>query len=376
MTQTPQPAPGLKIGSLRGVPVFIGRSWVLIAVVIVFTFGPQVRRALPDLGTTAYVVAFAYVVGLLISVLVHEAAHALAGQWRGFEVHQIVADLWGGHTSFTKEGRTAGSSAIVAAVGPLSNALLALIGFGVLQLDLADVARLLVVAFTWANGLVAAFNLLPGFPLDGGHLVEAGVWAATGNRNKGTVVAGWCGRLVTLAVIAVLIVWPMVQGRPLSLIGTIWIALIASFMWFGASAAINRGNVSSQLGSVALRDILRPLSAAPYDISVEHLPPYDTVLMAPNGEPEGFVPAGSAMMVPLDQRAATPASALMLKPSGPWVVRLEHDEDAEHDLSKLVDNAARHGEVAERTVVLAPDGRPVGWIERDELIAAVRSAVR
>ena len=117
MTQTPQPAPGLKIGSLRGVPVFIGRSWVLIAVVIVFTFGPQVQRALPELGTTAYVVAFAYVVGLLISVLVHEAAHALAGQWRGFEVHQIVADLWGGHTSFTREDSSPASSAIVA-VGP------------------------------------------------------------------------------------------------------------------------------------------------------------------------------------------------------------------------------------------------------------------
>lgn len=375
MSRSPAP-PGLRVGSLRGVPIFIGRSWLLIAVVIVATFGPQVRNAIPSLGSAAYVVAFAYVIGLLVSVLVHEAAHALAGQWRGFEVHQIVADLWGGHTSFTREGTTPGSSAIVAVVGPASNALLALAGYAALQLDLPDVARLLLAAFTWANGLVAAFNLLPGFPLDGGHLVEAAVWAATGSKDKGTVVAGWCGRIVTLAVVAILVVWPLLKGQPLSMVSTVWVVLIASFVWFGASAAVRRGTVSRQLGVVPLSQILRPLAAAPAQISVADLPATETLLVDSNGAPLGMVPAGSAMVVPIDKRAGTPATALMLVPSGPWVVQLEHEQDADHDLSTLVSNASQHGQVAERTVVLARDGRPVGWIAREDLIAAVQSALQ
>ncbi|MBD2760342.1 site-2 protease family protein [Yimella sp. cx-573] len=376
MARTPVQAPGLRIGSLRGVPIFIGRSWLLIAFVIVVTFGPQVRKALPDLGGVAYVVAFAYVVGLLISVLVHEAAHALAGQWRGFEVHQIVADLWGGHTSFTREGTTARSSAIVAVVGPLSNAVLAVIGYAALQLDLPDVARLLIAAFTWANALVAAFNLLPGFPLDGGHLVEAAVWGATGNRTKGTVIAGWCGRVVTLAIVAVLLVWPLINGKTLSLVTTLWVVLIASFMWFGASAAIARGKVTGQLGTVPLGDILRPLAAAPVGASVAELPPHDTVLMGDDGHPEGFVVAGSAMAVPMQNRTSTPASALLIRPSGPWVVQLEGDGNSGGDLNALVTNAAQHGQVAERTVVLQRDGQPLGWIARDDLIRAVHSALQ
>lgn len=375
MNRNSATTPGLRIGSLRGVPVFIGNSWALIAIVIVATFGPQVKNALPELGGLAYLVAFAYVIGLLISVLVHEAAHTLAGQWRGFEVHQIVADLWGGHTSFTREDSSPASSAIVAVVGPLSNALLALAGWGALHFELPDVANLLVVAFTWANALVAAFNLLPGFPLDGGHLVEAGVWAATGNRNKGTVAAGWCGRLVTVAVVGVLLVWPMVQGRPLSLVGTVWIALIAAFMWFGASSAVQRGKVNNQLGTVALHDILRPLAVASTEVTVANLPPNDTLLIGPDRQAAGFVPAGSAMAVPIERRTSTPASALMIVPAGPWLVQVADAGAAGPDLGALVGHASRHGEVAERTVVLGQDGRALGWIARDDLISAVSKAL-
>lgn len=368
-------APGLRIGSLRGVPVFIGSSWLLITIVIVATFGPQVQRALPELGGLAYLVAVAYVVGLLISVLVHEGAHTLAGQWRGFEVHQIVADLWGGHTSFSREDSSPASSAIVAVVGPLSNALLAVAGWGALQFGLPDVVHLLVVAFTWANALVAAFNLLPGFPLDGGHLVEAAVWGATGNRDKGTVAAGWCGRLVTVAVVGVLIVWPVVNGRPLSLVSTVWVALIASFMWFGASSAVQRGRVNGQLGAVALHDILRPLAVASTEVSVANLPPTDTLLITPDQRAAGFVPAGSAMAVPIERRPSTPAQALMIVPAGAWLVQVESEDRAGHDLGALVEHASRHGEVAERTVVVTADGRPLGWIARDDLINAVSRAL-
>lgn len=100
------PTPGLKIATLRGVPVYIGRTWPLIASVIVALFGPQVHRLHPEWGLGGYLLALAYAVLLLVSVLFHEAAHALAGQACGYRVNRIVADLWGGHTTYdTDEDR-------------------------------------------------------------------------------------------------------------------------------------------------------------------------------------------------------------------------------------------------------------------------------
>ena len=74
----PEPTPGLKIASLRGVPVYIGRTWPIIAVIIVAIFGPQVASLHPEWGFGAYVVGIGYALLLLLSVLVHEAAHALS----------------------------------------------------------------------------------------------------------------------------------------------------------------------------------------------------------------------------------------------------------------------------------------------------------
>ena len=82
-----------------------------------------------------------------------------------------------------------------------------------------------------------------------------------------------------------------------------------------------------------------------------------------------------AMAVPIERRASTPAHALMIVPTGPWLVQVENENTAGHDLGALVEHASRHGGVAERTVVLTADGRPLGWIARDDLINAVSRAL-
>ncbi len=362
-------SPGWRLGSLRGVPVYIGRSWLFIALVIVVTFGPQVADSIPDLGAAAYVVAALYVVGLLISVLVHEAAHALVGQTRGYAVEQIVADLWGGHTSFSKEHSAAGSSALVAAVGPLSNAALAVGGLGLLQADLPDVAALLVGSFTWANAFVAVFNLLPGLPLDGGYLLEALVWKITGNRAKGTVVAGWTGRVVTVLVLVALIVVPFVNGVRPSLVTVAWAALIGSFLWFGAGSAIMHGKVTQQLATVSLRDVLQPIATLDVSSPVSSLSGLAT-LVTKDGRPYGLVSAGAAMQVPLELRPTTTVEALVERPDGPWIVTL----DDHGDLNQIVAGASANG-LAERTIVLNPQGALLGWLQRDDLIRAVDHAL-
>ena len=236
--------PGIPLGRLAGVPVFLAPSWFAIALVVVLIFGPQVQASLGGGALEGYLVAAAYSVLLLVSVLVHEFAHALTARALGLAVEQVVANLWGGHTQFTDEAPTPGRSALVAVVGPLSNGALAGLGALALSTDPAHgVARLLLGAFVFTNAFVAAFNLAPGLPLDGGRVVESLVWAVTGRRWAGTLAAGWCGRVVAVLVLAWAVLLPLSQGRPPTTFTLVWGAMIALLLWQGATSAVALGRL-------------------------------------------------------------------------------------------------------------------------------------
>ena len=100
--------PGVRVGSIAGVPVYIGRGWALIALVLVALIGPSTAAQRPDLGLLAYGVGVLYALLLLVAILVHEAAHAIAARSFGLPVLRIVADLWGGHTAFESGRSTPG----------------------------------------------------------------------------------------------------------------------------------------------------------------------------------------------------------------------------------------------------------------------------
>lgn len=304
------PSPGLKIATLRGVPIYIGRTWPLIALVIVALFGPQVADLHPEWGFGAYLLAAAYAVTLLFSVLVHEAAHALTAQACGYAVSRIVADLMGGHTAYDSGDATPGRSALVAAVGPLSNAVLAVAGwFALDQLPGDGAAHLLVAAFTWSNGFVAAFNLLPGLPLDGGFLVDALVWKVTGIRAKGLKAAGWCGRAVAVGIVAWAVL-PFLSGHGGGW-DLVWRLFIASFLWRGASAAVTVGTNQEFLGGIPASAVVTHVLTAPADTPVADLPESAAPLVLTDaGRAVAVVPPGTHVRVPIEQRAHVPASAL------------------------------------------------------------------
>lgn len=304
--------PGLKIGSLRGVPVYIGRSWPIIAIILMVTFGPSVANNYPEWGVLAYAVAAAYVGLLLFSVLFHEAAHAVTGQLCGYRVNRIVADLLGGHTAYDTEDATPGKSAIVAAVGPLSNAVLALIGFGLLQLTAPEGAwHLLAGAFTWTNAFGAVFNALPGLPLDGGFLIDALVWKATGNRASGMKVAGWCGRIVAIAVV-LWALWPLFEGGRPSTWTVLWTLFIASFLWRGASTAVQVGQNRSFLQDISVEEVLRPANVVWSSTPLAQVPDTHTptVLLDASGHIESLLLPDAHVSVPLQRRMTLPAGAL------------------------------------------------------------------
>ncbi len=213
---------GWRIGTLGGIPVYLGRSWPIIVLVIVALYGPDLARG-PRSAVEAYLIALAYAVLLLLSVLLHEAAHALAARWKGQRVDRVVADMWGGHTVYDATRATPGTTALVAFVGPLTNLVLGAIGLALLPL-VEGTPYLLLQAVAATNLVVGVFNLVPGLPMDGGQIVSALVWRVTGRRSTGLVAAGWLGRLVALGLVA----WaalPLVQGEEPDFGVLIWVLI-------------------------------------------------------------------------------------------------------------------------------------------------------
>ena len=373
-------SPGLRIGSLRGAPVFIGRSWPVIAIIIIFTFGPQVTYLRPDLGASGYLVAAAFAILLLLSVLVHEAAHALVAQARGMAVHQVVADAWGGHTSFDQDDTSPATGALVAVVGPLANAVLAGLGWLILQMqgdgsavtrfDPISVPTLLLSAFVWANGFVAIFNLLPGLPLDGGYLVSSLVWAATGSRSRGSVVAGWCGRVVAVLAVLWAIGLPLLHGEQPSMVTAVWGIMIGGFLWFGASAAINRGQAAQVLGKVQVGQLLRPVFMAAAGTPLSSLPQNaDIVVTAADGTPWGVVPAEISTQVRASQPGLAVESAALRQPE-PWVAQVDSPQT---DVSQLVRVYQASGGAASYLLVATGTGQVLGIVRTEDLRVALNA---
>ncbi|HET8988925.1 MAG TPA: site-2 protease family protein [Humibacillus sp.] len=328
---------GWQIGTLAGSPIYLGRSWPVIAVVIVVVFGPNLAR--PERGPEyGYLAAAGYALLLLLSVLVHEAAHALAARWRGHPVDRIVADVWGGHTVYDATRTSPGTTALIAVVGPLANLGLAAVGLLLQSVTTNDTALLLLTIITYANALVGLFNLLPGLPLDGGQIVSALVWRVTGRRGAGFVVAGWLGRIVAVATVAWFVIVPFLLGRLGDAFGMVFPIVIAAFLWQGATGAIRAGRIHEATAQPAA-EVLEPLivlspttTLAQVDQALasgalrptpERQDPDGQVWLVTSddrGWPMGVVDPGASQAVPPEARPRTTLSSVTVAQPGAWVV--------------------------------------------------------
>ena len=244
-------------------------SWLLIAAVITLAFGPQIQRALPSIGGGAYGVALGYAVLLALSVLVHEAAHALTGRAFGQRTEEIALTLWGGHTQFRSPSARPLDTVLTAMAGPAANLVLAgLAHLAARAVPGPSVPALLLEVTVWANLLLAAFNALPGTPLDGGRMVESAVWAATGSRARGVEAAGWAGRVVAVGVLAAVLGPPTLAGRAPDLFVVVLAAWVALTLWRGADDAVRHGRWSRRLETLRLAQVEAPAIALPEHLSV------------------------------------------------------------------------------------------------------------
>jgi Zn-dependent protease len=317
--QTSRRPPGtLRIGQIGGVDVLVRSSWLLVAALIAVTFGPTVEDVAPGLGGWKYVAGLAFAVLLYLSVLLHEASHALMAKRYGLPVTSITLHFLGGVTEIQGEPDTPGREFGISVVGPLTS-----IAVGLLAIPLALVSpeqSLLAVAaygLAFTNLLVGVLNLVPGLPLDGGRVLRAGVWKLTGNPHQGTIVAGWGGRVAAVVLMLYPFVGELAFGHQASITDYLFAFVIATFLWGGATAAIRSARIRRRLPALRARTLARRTLAVPQDMPLAEAvrrahdeQAGSIVVLDSSGRPHAIVNEAAVLATPEDRRPWLPVSAV------------------------------------------------------------------
>jgi Zn-dependent protease len=249
---------GLRIGKILGIPIYLHSTWVFIFAGITYLIALQYKEQHPLWSDTQH-----WAVGVLTSllffasVLFHELSHSVVAQHYKIRVISITLFLFGGLARIEREPSKAVQEFNIAIAGPLASGFLAACFFGLTKFfpyeqSIGALARWLGLT----NLMLALFNLLPGFPLDGGRIFRAMVWGVTKNFEKATRVAGASGKIIAYAIIF-WGAWGVLHGE----VQMLWRVLIG---WFILNAA------QESVAQVAVRETLAGLSAA--DVMSKEVP--------------------------------------------------------------------------------------------------------
>jgi Zn-dependent protease len=316
--RTRRPPGTLRIGQIGGVDVLVRSSWLLVAALISVMLAPAIDRVQPGLGGWKYVAGLAFAVLLYLSVLLHEASHALMAKRYGLPVKSITLHFLGGVTEIDGEPDTPGREFGVSVVGPLTS-----IAVGLVAIPLAMLApdrsllEFAAKALAGANLLVGVLNLVPGLPLDGGRVLRAGVWKVTGNPHQGTIVAGWGGRVAAVLVVLYPLVSEIFFGRRPNVTDYVFAFVIASFLWSGASQSIMSARVRRRLPALRARTLARRTLAVPQSTPLAEAvrrahdeQAGSIVVLDSTGAPYAIVNEAAVLATPEDRRPWLPVSAV------------------------------------------------------------------
>ena len=252
--------PGIVIARPFGIPVYVSPYWFVIAGVFIVIYANELSTTLH--GSTRYFVAAAFVILLYLSVLIHELSHSVVARGYGLPVRRILLYPLGGVSEIEREPQTPSREFIVSAAGPVLSLLLGAAGWGLTRVFTAGISGTLVRQLMVANIIVGIFNLLPGLPLDGGRMLRAVVWKLTKRPATATIVAAWVGRLLAIGLLVMI---PFNAGRLSGgyMVSTLWVAVIAAFLWIGAGQSIRATKFRERLPELQARRLARRAISVP-----------------------------------------------------------------------------------------------------------------
>src|SRR4051794_22375579 len=260
----------IQVARVFGIRVGVNASWFLVLFIVILSLSSSFKDILGGSGSRAYVVAVASALLFYLSIVLHELGHALVARARGIKVDRIDLWIFGGVAELRSQPETPGAEFAVAAAGPLVTlAVVIVCGVAGLLVDsstrFVDVATLsgtvsaspayLLLSFVATmNVFLLVFNLVPGFPLDGGRIAFATAWKVTDDRNRGLRIAGRMG-IVFAYGLGAFGLYLITQGN----VGSgIWSLFLAWFLAPAARGAILQGTVGSRLEQVTVAEVMDP----------------------------------------------------------------------------------------------------------------------
>jgi Zn-dependent protease len=261
---------GFRIGKIIGIPIYIDFSWIIIFSLISYALSAQFNQLHPQ-WTTAQHWAVGILTSLLFfgSVLFHELSHSVVAQHYKLKVVSITLFIFGGLARIAREPSKPMQEFNIAIAGPIASGFLSGMFFLV---TLVFAHNQMVVALATylciSNGLLALFNLLPGFPLDGGRIFRAIVWGATKDFNKATLVAGASGKLIAYGLIAYGL-WTVFNPDRHDWQG-IWYVLVGWFLLNAANASVQQVTIRETLTGLMAADVMsNEVPTIPGNMSLE-----------------------------------------------------------------------------------------------------------
>lgn len=367
------------VARILGIDIRIHLSWFLIFGLILFTlsdsFLPAVRPAWSDEKTllVAAIAAFLF----FGSVLAHELAHAIVARAYRMPVSSITLFLLGGVANLAKEPPSARAEFLMAIAGPAMSLLIGGLGLGLAALVganigtffLLDPVEVVASYIGVINLALAVFNMIPGFPLDGGRVLRSIVWAIAGDRAKATRIAARGGQIVAGLLFMVGIARSVMDRDPFS---GVWMALIAYFLYTAASGSLEQEKIASSVAGVRVSDVMSTtFRAVPPGVRLgelvdQHVLPFNAravAVVASDSILRGLVSIADLRKVAQRDWPTTPVEAIMtparelpeLSPGSRLMTAIERFAGSELPALPVVE-----------------DGRLVGMLEREAVLTHVR----
>ena len=248
---------GIRIGAILGIPIRVDYSWTIIAVLLTAGMAVGLGQSFPYLGLSSrLLLGLSACLLLFASVLAHELSHAVIALRHDVGIRSITLFIFGGAAEMVEEPRSARAELSIAIAGPImSGVLAALFGtfygifLGLLPPPFVDVMLRLAI---W-NVVLVAFNIVPGFPLDGGRVLRAALWGIWGQLAPATRVASAVGSFFGALVMFLGLMFVFVFDN---LIGGVWFFLIGMFLRYAARSSYRQVLLRQALEGVTARDLM------------------------------------------------------------------------------------------------------------------------
>ena len=361
----------LKVGEIWGIPIALHASWLLVFGLVTWSLAAAYFPSeYPGWTRAAYwLVGALTAAAFFLSVLVHELGHSWVALRHGIPIRGITLFVFGGVAQISREPASPAAEWRIALAGPLTS-----LGIAGLFASVAFVMRdtvLVAAPATWLariNLMVALFNLLPGFPLDGGRLFRAVIWRWTGSFHRATQAASIAGRLVALALMGIGVI--TVLGG--DVLGGMWIVFIGWFLDNAAAATAAQASLKELLRDVTVAQVMtRDCPRVPRDRTLEQLVQEEVLgagrrcfFVTDDGRLSGLVTLHHIKAIPRERRSAVRAEEVMTATDQLAVVGPEESMLAA--LEKMDD-----ANVAQMPVVAGKE--LLGMIAREHILSYLRA---